>query len=142
MPFLIPQSNSRGPAMSSSFKNPYQKPRQFSRSGTFADLLMRHVRAKGGDAPAVYTAARIDRRTYSSIISHPFRQVSKRTAVQFALALRLDRKAADELLLAVGFALSPVIPEDVVFAEAIAEGNGDLRSVSERLYEQGMRAIV
>ena len=128
--------------MSSSFKNPNQKPRQFSRSGTFADLLMRHVRAKGGDAPAVYTAARIDRRTYSSIISHPFRQVSKRTAVQFALALRLDRKAADELLLAAGFALAPVIPEDVVFAEAIAEGNGDLRSVSVRLYEQGMRAIV
>ena len=128
--------------MSSSFKNPNQKPRQFSRSGTFADLLMLHVRAKGGDAPAVYTAARIDRRTYSSIISHPFRQVSKRTAVQFALALRLDRKAADELLLAAGFALSPVIPEDVVFAEAIAEGTGDLRSVSERLYEQGMRAIV
>jgi hypothetical protein len=54
----------------------------------------------------------------------------------------LDRKAADELLLAAGFALSPVIPEDVVFAEAIAEGNGDLQSVSERLYEQGMRAIV
>ena len=128
--------------MISSFKNPYQKPRQFSRSGTFADLLMRHVRAKGGDAPAVYTAARIDRRTYSSIISHPFRQVSKRTAVQFALALRLDRKAEDELLLAAGFALSPVIPEDVVFAEAIAEGNGDLQSVSERRYEQGMRAIV
>jgi hypothetical protein len=128
--------------MNSSFKNPNQKPRQFFRSGTFADLLMRHVRAKGGDAPAVYTAARIDRRTYSSIISHPFRQVSKRTAVQFALALRLDRKAADELLLAAGFALSPVIPEDVVFAEAIAEGNGDLQSVSERLYEQGMRAIV
>ena len=107
--------------MSSSFKNPNQKPRLFSRSGTFADLLMRHVRAKGGDAPAVYTAARIDRRTYSSIISHPFRQVSKRTAVQFALALRLDRKAADELLLAAGFALSPVIPEDVVCAESIAE---------------------
>ena len=108
--------------MSRSFRKPNQKPRQFSRSGTFADLLMRYVRAKGGDAPAVYTAARIDRRTYSSIISHPFRQVSKRTAVQFALALRLDRKAADELLLAAGFALSPVIPEDVVFAEAIAEG--------------------
>ena len=127
--------------MSSSFKNPNQKPRQFSRSGTFADLLMRHVRAKGGDAPAVYTAARIDRRTYSSIISHPFRQVSKRTAVQFALALRLDRKAADELLLAAGFALSPAIPEDVVFAEAIADGIKDIRLVSERLYAEGLKAI-
>ena len=127
--------------MSSSFKNPNQKPRQFSRSGTFADLLMRHVRARGGDAPAVYTAARIDRRTYSSIISHPFRQVSKRTAVQFALALRLDRKAADELLLSAGFALSPAIPEDVVFAEAIADGIKDIRLVSERLYAEGLKAI-
>ena len=127
--------------MSSSFKNPYQKPRQFSRSGTFADLLMRHVRAKGGDAPAVYTAARIDRRTYSSIISHPFRQVSKRTAVQFALALQLDRRAADELLLSAGFALSPAIPEDVVFAEAIADGIKDIRLVSERLYAEGLKAI-
>ena len=115
--------------------------KQFSRSGTFADLLMRHVRERGGDAPSVYKAARIDRRTYSSIISHPFRPVAKRTAVQFAIALRLDRDGADELLRSAGFALSPAIPEDMVFAAAIAEGDGDLQSVSERLYEYGMKAI-
>ena len=115
--------------------------KQFSRSGTFADLLTRHVRERGGDAPAIYKAARIDRRTYSSIISHPFRPVAKRTAVQFAIALRLDRVGADELLRSAGFALSPAIPEDMVFAEAIAEGDGDLQSVSERLYEYGMKAI-
>ena len=114
--------------------------RQFSRSGTFADLLVRHVRSRGG-APAVYTAARIDRRTYSSIISNPFRPVAKRTAIQFALALRLDRKEADALLLSAGFALSPAIPEDVIFAEAIEEGTGDLQLVSERLREQGMKMI-
>ena len=115
--------------------------KQFSRSGTFADLLTRHVRAQGGDAPSIYKAARIDRRTYSSIISHPFRPVAKRTAVQFAIALRLDRASADELLRSAGFALSPSIPEDMVFAEAIDEGDGDLQSVSERLYEYGMKAI-
>ena len=115
--------------------------KQFSRSGTFADLLMRHIRDHGGDAPAIYKAARIDRRTYSSIISHPFRPVAKRTAVQFAIALRLDRDGADELLRSAGFALSPAIPEDMVFAAAIAEGDGDLQSVSERLYEYGMKAI-
>ena len=115
--------------------------KQFSRSGTFADLLMRHVRERGGDAPSVYKAARIDRRTYSSIISHPFRPVAKRTAVQFAIALRLDRDGADELLRSAGFALSPAIPADMVFAEAIDEGDGDLQSVSERLYEYGMKAI-
>ena len=115
--------------------------KQFSRVGTFADLLMRHIREHGGDAPSIYKAARIDRRTYSSIISHPFRPVAKRTAVQFAIALRLDRDGADELLRSAGFALSPAIPEDMVFAEAIAEGDGDLQSVSERLYEYGMKAI-
>ena len=128
--------------MYSSFQDSKKTTRQqFSRSGTFADLLMRHVRARGGDAASVYKAARIDRRTYSSIISHPFRPVAKRTAVQFAIALRLDRDGADELLRSAGFALSPSIPEDIVFAEAIAAGGGDLRSVSEKLYEYGMKAI-
>ena len=59
----------------------------------------------------------------------------------FAIALRLDRSGADELLRSAGFALSPAIPEDMVFVEAIAEGDGDLQSVSERLYEYGMKAI-
>ena len=40
-----------------------------------------------------------------------------------------------------GFALSPAIPEDVIFAEAIDEGSGDLQLVSERLHEHGMKAI-
>lgn len=74
----------------------------FSRNGTFADLLVRYIRERGGNAPAVYTAARIDRRTYSSIISNPFRLVPKRTVLQFAVALRLSREQADGLLRAVG----------------------------------------
>ena len=123
------------------FTSSKTKTRQFSRSGTFADLLVRHVRSRGGDAPAVYTAARIDRRTYSSIVSHPFRPVARRTAIQFAIALRLDRKEADALLRSAGFALSPAIPEDVIFAEAIDEGAGDLQLVSERLHEQGMKIV-
>jgi len=127
--------------MFKSLQSSKSKARHFSRIGTFADLLARHVRERGGDAPSVYTAARIDRRTYSSIISHPFRPVSKRTAVQFAIALRLDRKGTDALLLAAGYALSPVIPEDVIFAEAIAKGVTDIQFVSERLYECGMKAI-
>ena len=127
--------------MFTSSQSSKSKTKQFSRSGTFADLLTRHVRERGGDAPAIYKAARIDRRTYSSIISHPFRPVAKRTAVQFAIALQLDRDGADELLRSAGFALSPAIPEDVVFAEAIAGGGGDLRAVSEKLYEYGMKAI-
>jgi len=115
--------------------------RCFSRVGTFADLLVRYVHANGGDAPSVYAAARIDRRTYSAIVSHPFRPVAKRTVVQFALALRLDRAGADELLRAAGFALSPAIPEDIVFAEAIESRHGDLQRVDERLYAEGLKTF-
>ena len=53
----------------------FNLPKKFSRKGTFADLLVRLiVDRRNGDAPAVYTAARIDRRTYSSIVSNPFVQ--------------------------------------------------------------------
>jgi len=120
---------------------PKDRKRQFTRDGTFADLLVRHVRARGGDAPAVYAAAWIDRRTYAAIVGHPLRPVAKRTAVQFALALRLDRTDADELLRAAGFALAPAIPEDVVFAEAIEARHGDLQRVDARLYEEGLKAF-
>ena len=113
-----------------------------ARKGTFADLLVRHVRdRRDGNAPAVYTAAWIDRRTWSAIVSDPQRPVAKRTAVQFALALRLNRTEADELLLAAGYALSPAIAEDTVFAFCIGSGIFDLFKVNIMLHENGLRII-
>ena len=114
----------------------------FPRRGTFSNLLIRYIGERyDGDAPSVYNAARIDRRTYSSIISNPFRPVSKRTAIQFALALRLSRTEADELLLAAGFAFSPAIPEDVVFASFFDAGQFDLFKINAVLEEMGIRAV-
>ena len=119
-----------------------EKPINISRSGTFADLLVRYIRERnGGDAPAVYSAARIDRRTYSAIVSNPFRAVSKRTAIQFALALRLGRGDADRLLLAAGYALSPAIPEDVVVSAFIARGEYDMFKINDRLSVLGMKVM-
>ena len=119
-----------------------EKPINIPRSGTFADLLVRYIRERnGGDAPAVYSAARIDRRTYSAIVSNPFRAVSKRTAIQFALALRLGRGDADRLLLAAGYALSPAIPEDVVVSAFIASGVYDMFKINDRLLALGMKVM-
>lgn len=116
---------------------------KFSRVGTFADLLVRYIRErKDGDAPAVYNAARIDRRTYSSIVSNPFLAVSKRTVLQFAVALRLKRSETDRLLLAAGYALSPAIPEDTVFAAFISSGEYDFFKINERLDSLGMRVVL
>ena len=115
-----------------------QKPRK----NTFADILLRHVRERhDGNAPAVYTAAWLDRRTWSAIVSDPCRPVAKRTAIQFAIALRLTRIEADELLLAAGYALSPALKEDTVFAYCIDRQIFDLFKVNEVLYDCGLRII-
>ena len=113
-----------------------------TRKGTFADLLVRHVRdRRDGNAPSVYSAAWIDRRTWSAIVSDPQRPVAKRTALQFALALRLTRAEADELLLSAGYALSPVLAEDAVFAFCIGNEIFDLFKVNNLLYENGLNII-
>ena len=113
-----------------------------SRTGTFADLLVRYVRERrGGDAPAVYGEARLNRRTWSAIVSNPFRPVSKRTAIQFAFALHLSLGEAEGLLRSAGYAFSPAIPEDVCFAEFIENGMYDLFKVNARLYDLGLKVI-
>ena len=108
----------------------------------FTNILVRHVRERhDGNAPAVYTAAWLDRRTWSAIISDHCRPVAKRTAIQFAIALRLTRVETDELLLAAGYALSPAIKEDAVFAYCIEQHIFDLFNVNEVLYDCGLKII-
>lgn len=103
-------------------------------NASFSALLIRYVRDRfEGDAPRVYRAARINRKTYSAIISDELRAVSKRTAVAFALALRLTRAEADEFLCSAGFALSPSIREDIIFSACIDAGICDLARVNRIL---------
>ena len=66
---------------------------------------------------------------------------SQAAAVQFALALRLTRREADGLLQAAGYALSPAIPEDAVFAFCLGNGISDLFKVNDMLYENGLKTI-
>lgn len=113
-----------------------------SRTGTFADLLVRHVRDRcHGYASIAYTAAWINRRTWSAIVTDPQRPVAKRTAIQFALALKLSRAETDQLLLAAGYALSPALADDQIFATCIENGIYDLFAVNQRLYDNGLKLI-
>ena len=103
-------------------------------NASFSALLIKYVRDRfGGAAPSVYRAARINRKTYSSIISNELRSVSKRTAVAFALALKLSRKEANEFLQAAGYAFSTSIREDMVFSACIDAGIHDITRVNEIL---------
>ena len=109
-------------------------------NASFSALLIKYVRDRfGGDAPSVYRAARINRKTYSAIISDELRAVSKRTAVAFALALKLSRTDADEFLRAAGFALSSSIREDMVFNACIEAGIYDLACVNQILVNHQAR---
>ena len=109
-------------------------------NASFSALLIKYVRDRfGGDAPSVYRAARINRKTYSAIISDELRAVSKRTAVAFALALKLSRTEADEFLRAAGFALSSSIREDMVFNACIEAGIYDLARVNQILVNHQAR---
>lgn len=107
---------------------------------SFAARLIIAVRDRfGGDAPVVYKAAHIDRKTYSAIISNELRPVSKRTAVAFAFALRLTRDEADEFIQSAGYSFSMSILEDMVFTACLEAGIYNWEKVNEILamHEEG-----
>lgn len=109
---------------------------------TFSAMLVRFVRERrAGDAPYVYNAAWINRRTWSAIVTDPDRPVAKRTAIQFALSLHLDRGDATRLLNAAGYTLSPAIKEDAAFAYCFEQRIFDLFKVNEILYDRGLKII-
>ena len=101
---------------------------------SFAACLIIAVRDRfSGDAPSVYKAAHIDRKTYSAIVSNELRPVSKRTAVAFALALRLTRDEADEFIQSAGYCFSMSILEDMVFTACLEAGIYNWDKVNEIL---------
>ena len=105
---------------------------------SFAAMLIKYVNERfGGDAPKVYTAAKISRKTYSAIVGNELRPVSKQTAIQLALALKLSRTEADAFLKAAGFAFSPAILEDIIVCACISANVFEIDDVNALLAEYG-----
>ena len=101
---------------------------------SFAARLIMYVRDKfGGDAPTIYRAAHVSRKTYSAIISNELRPVSKHVAIAFAFALRLSLAEAKELLCSAGHALSDFILEDIIYQACIIAGIYDIARVNQIL---------
>ena len=106
---------------------------------SFSALLLTYIRDRfGGDAPSVYHAAHVSRKTYSAIVGNELRPVSKRTAVAFALALHLVPSEADALLRAAGFALSDALLEDIIFRACLMASIYDLDRVNVILETHGV----
>ena len=109
---------------------------------SFAATLIKYVNERfGGDAPKVYAAAKISRKTYSAIVGNELRPVSKQTAIQLALALKLSRTEADAFLKAAGFAFSPAILEDIIVCACMASGIYEIDDVNGLLSEYGAKTF-
>ena len=109
---------------------------------SFAAMLIKYVNERfGGDAPKVYAAAKISRKTYSAIVGNELRPVSKQTAIQLALALKLSRTEADAFLKAAGFAFSPAILEDIIVCACMASGIHEIDDVNGLLSDYGAKAF-
>ena len=107
-----------------------------SENPSFAAMLIKYVNERfGGDAPKVYAAAKISRKTYSAIVGNELRPVSKQTAIQLALALKLSRTEADTFLKAAGFAFSPAILEDIIVCACISASVFEIDDVNSLLVE-------
>ena len=103
---------------------------------SFAAMLVKYVNERfGGDAPKVYNAAHVSRKTYSAIAGNELRPVSKAVAVQFVLALQLTRAEADAFLKAAGYAFSPAILEDIIVCACIEEKVYDILDVNSLVSE-------
>ena len=136
----------RQKAAVSSIKLPENKPRKpnlHAANLSFAARVIICVRDRyANNAPAIYKAAYLSRKTYSAIISDENHVVSKRTAVQLAFALRLTHEEADLLLHAAGYHLSRSVVEDMIFDACLDAKIYNLEDVNSLLREHECRPFV
>ena len=124
-------------------ENKPRKPNLQAANLSFAARVIIWVRDRyANNAPAIYKAAYLSRKTYSAIISDENHVVSKRTAIQLAFALRLSREEADLLLHAAGYHLSRSVVEDMIFDACLEAKIHNLEDVNRFLLAHECRPFV
>lgn len=104
---------------------------------TFQQRLFKLIDASGMDDITVYKKANIDRKVFSSIKCKPNYKPSKKTAVAFAIALRLDLQTMTDLLQCAGIAFSPSDPFDLIISYCSQNGIYDIFEINAILFKYG-----
>jgi len=108
-----------------------------SAGDTFQQRLFKLIDASGMDDVTVYKRANIDRKLFSRIRCKPDYKPNKKTAVAFAVALKLCLPEMLDLLACAGIAFSPSDPFDLIITYCVQNHIYDIFEINAVLFRYG-----
>lgn len=102
---------------------------------TFVDYLIDYINKSGMSNVEIYKRANLSKSVFSATISNRDRIPKKSTVIALAVALKLNLKETERLLMKAGYTFSNGIVGDLVVVYFINKNNYDIDEINLVLYE-------